>query len=154
MEIRAASLLCHALIRNAYTYYIHATTVDDTNFHRLKIKSFNIYYNMENVRYPPPYDAETSPSESRVQNNYSTDGFAWYDARMNASTNHSKGPHALRSSYPITYLYMTGRNFNPFTQSTAIYNRVGINLKTHTNYEVNKNLLPKYKNILKEINND
>ena len=31
---------------------------------------------------------------------------------------------------------------------------LGINLKTHTNYEVNKNLLPKYKNILKEINND
>jgi len=31
---------------------------------------------------------------------------------------------------------------------------IGINLKTHTNYEVNKNLLPKYKNILKEINND
>ena len=31
---------------------------------------------------------------------------------------------------------------------------LGINLKTHTNYEVNKNLVPKYKNILKEINND
>ena len=31
---------------------------------------------------------------------------------------------------------------------------IGINLKTHTNYEVNKNLLPKYKKILKEINND
>jgi len=31
---------------------------------------------------------------------------------------------------------------------------LGINLKTHTNYEINKNLLPKYKNILKEINND
>jgi len=31
---------------------------------------------------------------------------------------------------------------------------IGSNLKTHTNYEVNKNLLPKYKNILKEINND
>ena len=29
---------------------------------------------------------------------------------------------------------------------------IGINLKTHTNYEVNKNLLPKYKKILKEIN--
>ena len=27
-----------------------------------------------------------------------------------------------------------------------------INLKTHTNYELNKNILPKYKNILKEIN--
>ena len=31
---------------------------------------------------------------------------------------------------------------------------LGINLKPHTNYEVNKNLVPKYKNILKEINND
>ena len=30
---------------------------------------------------------------------------------------------------------------------------IGINLKTHTNYEINKNLLPKYKKILKEINN-
>ena len=29
---------------------------------------------------------------------------------------------------------------------------IGINLKTHTNYEVNENLLPKYKNILKKIN--
>ena len=29
---------------------------------------------------------------------------------------------------------------------------IGTNLKTHTNYEVNKNLLPKYKKILKEIN--
>ena len=29
---------------------------------------------------------------------------------------------------------------------------IGINLKTHTNYELNKNLLPKYKKILKEIN--
>ena len=29
---------------------------------------------------------------------------------------------------------------------------IGINLKTHTNYEINKNLLPKYKKILKEIN--
>tara|TARA_R100000329_G_C7423700_1_gene148882 strand:+ start:80 stop:310 length:231 start_codon:yes stop_codon:yes gene_type:complete len=28
----------------------------------------------------------------------------------------------------------------------------GRNLKTHTNYELNKNLLPKYKKILKEIN--
>ena len=28
---------------------------------------------------------------------------------------------------------------------------LGINLKTHTNYEVNKNLLPKYRNVLKEI---
>ena len=28
---------------------------------------------------------------------------------------------------------------------------IGINLKTHTNYEVNKNLLPKYRNVLKEI---
>ena len=31
---------------------------------------------------------------------------------------------------------------------------IGTNLKTHTHYEVNKNLLPKYKKILKEINND
>ena len=29
---------------------------------------------------------------------------------------------------------------------------IGINLKTHTNYEINKNLLPKYKKKLKEIN--
>ena len=29
---------------------------------------------------------------------------------------------------------------------------LGVNLKTHTNYEVNENLLPKYKNILKKIN--
>ena len=29
---------------------------------------------------------------------------------------------------------------------------IGINLKNHTNYEVNENLLPKYKNILKKIN--
>ena len=29
---------------------------------------------------------------------------------------------------------------------------LGINLKTHTNYEINKNLLPKYKKILKQIN--
>jgi len=29
---------------------------------------------------------------------------------------------------------------------------IGRNLKTHTNYEINKNLLPKYKNILKKIN--
>ena len=28
---------------------------------------------------------------------------------------------------------------------------LGINLKTHTNYEINKNLLPKYKKILKEL---
>ena len=28
---------------------------------------------------------------------------------------------------------------------------IGINLKTHTNYEVNKNLLPKYRNVLKDI---
>tara|TARA_R100000655_G_scaffold63494_1_gene101974 strand:- start:586 stop:777 length:192 start_codon:yes stop_codon:yes gene_type:complete len=28
---------------------------------------------------------------------------------------------------------------------------LGVNLKTHTNYEVNKNLLPKYRNVLKEI---
>ena len=30
---------------------------------------------------------------------------------------------------------------------------IGRNLKTYTNYEINKNLLPKYKKILKEINN-
>ena len=29
---------------------------------------------------------------------------------------------------------------------------IGRNLKTYTNYEINKNLLPKYKKILKEIN--
>tara|TARA_R100000231_G_scaffold63722_1_gene51684 strand:- start:248 stop:430 length:183 start_codon:yes stop_codon:yes gene_type:complete len=28
---------------------------------------------------------------------------------------------------------------------------LGINLKTHTNYEINKNLLPKYKKILEEL---
>ena len=28
---------------------------------------------------------------------------------------------------------------------------LGVNLKTHTNYEINKNLLPKYKKILKEL---
>ena len=28
---------------------------------------------------------------------------------------------------------------------------IGINLKTHTNYEINKNLLPKYKKILEEL---
>jgi len=29
---------------------------------------------------------------------------------------------------------------------------IGRNLKTYTNYEINKNLLPKYKKILKQIN--
>ena len=28
---------------------------------------------------------------------------------------------------------------------------LGVNLKTHTNYEINKNLLLKYKKILKEL---
>jgi len=28
---------------------------------------------------------------------------------------------------------------------------LGVNLKTHTNYEINKNLLPKYKKILEEL---
>ena len=28
---------------------------------------------------------------------------------------------------------------------------IGINLKTHTNYEINKNLLPKYKKILEGL---
>tara|TARA_R100001460_G_scaffold32471_1_gene63635 strand:- start:286 stop:477 length:192 start_codon:yes stop_codon:yes gene_type:complete len=32
-----------------------------------------------------------------------------------------------------------------------ISSELGINLKTHTNYEINKNLLPKYKKILKEL---
>ena len=28
---------------------------------------------------------------------------------------------------------------------------LGVNLKTHTNYEINRNLLPKYKKILEEL---
>ena len=28
---------------------------------------------------------------------------------------------------------------------------LGVNLKTHTNYEINKNLLPKYKKILEGL---
>ena len=43
-------------------------------------------------------------------------------------------------------------NFN-ILNLILVSSDVGVNLKTHTNYEINKNLLPKYKKILSDLKN-
>tara|TARA_Y100000296_G_scaffold39382_1_gene45430 strand:- start:473 stop:694 length:222 start_codon:yes stop_codon:yes gene_type:complete len=43
-------------------------------------------------------------------------------------------------------------NFN-ILNLILVSSDVGVNLKTHTDYEINKNLLPKYKKILSDLKN-